>query len=62
MAYARKDTCRLVLLARNVDKLNAVAAGCAETGSAAHVFGCDVTDEEAVRNVSTSILDTLGHS
>ncbi|NND71993.1 MAG: SDR family oxidoreductase, partial [Rhodothermales bacterium] len=60
LAFARKEACRIVLIARNVEKLNDVAAQCAATDAATHVFGCDVTDTNAVQNVTGEILDKLG--
>lgn len=59
-AFASSEVCRLVLVSRNRSKLDEVAEDCAKTGSAAHVFACDVTDPEAVDALGESVLERLG--
>lgn len=51
---------RLALLARNREKLEAVAAACREHGADADVFVCDVTDEAAVERASGAVLERFG--
>ena len=60
IAFARSETCRLVLVSRNTSKMDAVAEECAKTGSAAHVMTCDVTDERAVSALCESVQSRLG--
>ena len=41
------------LVARNEEKLEQVAKECRRLGAEAFVFGCDLTDESAVRDAFT---------
>lgn len=56
LAYARRfPKARLALVARQADKLEAVAERCAELGADAHGFVCDVTDEAAVGRLPAAV-------
>ncbi len=48
------------LVARNAEKLEAVADGCRALGAEASVFPCDVTDEDAVRRMAAQVADAHG--
>lgn len=50
----------LVLVSRDVDALAGVADSCRTAGAAAHVFPCDVTDEEAVEAMARAVLEEVG--
>jgi NAD(P)-dependent dehydrogenase (short-subunit alcohol dehydrogenase family) len=50
----------LCLIARNTEKLEAVAVACRAMGAAASVFSCDVTDEDAVRRTAAQVADAHG--
>lgn len=50
----------LCLVARNTEKLEAVAAACRTAGGEASVFPCDVTDEGAVRRLAAQVADAHG--
>jgi NAD(P)-dependent dehydrogenase (short-subunit alcohol dehydrogenase family) len=60
LAFAESEICRLALVSRSREKLNGVAEKCAATGSAAHVFPCDLTEEDAVATLGSMIHDRLG--
>lgn len=45
-----KEKTKLVLLARRIDKLEAIAASCKIANSQALALGCDVTKEEDLKN------------
>lgn len=56
LAYARRHPgARLALVARQAEKLEAVAARCEKLGAAAHGFVCDVTDEAAVSRLPAAV-------
>lgn len=56
LAYARRHRgVRLALVARNADKLEAVAERCAKLGADAHGFVCDVTEEAAVGRLPAAV-------
>ena len=50
----------LCLVARNTEKLEAVASTCRALGAEAAVFPCDVTDEGAVRRMAAQVADAHG--
>jgi NADP-dependent 3-hydroxy acid dehydrogenase YdfG len=51
---------RLALVARNENRLQAVALRCAKAGAAAEVFPCDVSDEAAVADLAKDVTKRLG--
>jgi NAD(P)-dependent dehydrogenase (short-subunit alcohol dehydrogenase family) len=51
---------RLALVARNEQKLAAVARACGKAGAKAAVFGCDVTDEAAVAALAAAVKKKFG--
>ena len=51
---------KLVLAARNAERLEAVAAGCRERGAAAHAVVTDVTDDEACARLMAATVDAHG--
>lgn len=57
LAYARHHPrgLRLALVARQADKLEAVAERCARLGADSHGFVCDVTDEAAVSRLPAAV-------
>jgi NAD(P)-dependent dehydrogenase (short-subunit alcohol dehydrogenase family) len=57
-AFAAEPDCRLGLLARRHDRLEAVATRCRSQGAAAECFVCDVTRTDDVARVAD---DLLGH-
>lgn len=59
-AFASEDGVRLALVARSEGKLDAVAETCRALGAEASVFVCDVTDDAAVRAMSTAVRDRFG--
>ncbi|WP_456425173.1 SDR family oxidoreductase [Rhodocaloribacter sp.] len=59
-AFAAEPDARLALLARNRERLEAVAERCRGLGAHAEVFPCDVTDDDAVRETARAILDRWG--
>lgn len=52
--------CRLVLAARNMDKLNEVAARCRALGAELITVACDVAKEEDCRNLVTQAVQAFG--
>ncbi len=59
-AFAREPEAHIALVARNQEKLAAVAKACEALGASASIFPCDVTDEAAVAGMAQGVLDTLG--
>jgi len=59
LAYAQAGA-NVALLARRVEKLNEVKAEIEKTGRKVIAVGCDVTDEESVKNAMQQVLDTFG--
>ena len=56
LSYARHFRgARLALVARQADKLEAVAERCAALGADSHGFVCDVTDESAVGRLPAAV-------
>jgi citronellol/citronellal dehydrogenase len=51
---------RVALVGRNIDKLEAVAREIKDAGGVAHIFDCDIREEERVRNVVHAALRDLG--
>jgi len=51
---------RLALVARNTQKLQAVARKCTRAGATAEIFPCDVTKEEAVATMATAVGQRWG--
>lgn len=60
LAYAEAGA-DVAILARRVEKLNQVKADIEKTGRKALAVGCDVTDEESVKQAMQTVLDTFGH-
>jgi NAD(P)-dependent dehydrogenase (short-subunit alcohol dehydrogenase family) len=60
LAYAKAGA-DVALLARRVEKLNEVKAEIEKTGRKAVAVGCDVTDEESVKNAIQNVMDVFGH-
>lgn len=60
LAYAEAGA-DVAILARRVEKLNQVKADIEKTGRKALAVGCDVTDEESVKQAMQAVLDTFGH-
>ncbi len=60
LAFAAEPESRLVLMARNEEKLEAVAEECAEAGGDAVVFPCDVTDDDALADCAQAVLTEWG--
>lgn len=60
LAYANAGA-DVALLARRVEKLDAVKAEIEKTGRKAVVAACDVTNEESVKTAIDKVLDVLGH-
>lgn len=58
--FAKESAARLALVARQQDKLNAVAADCRAEGAEVLVLPCDVTDEAAVAAMARQVLDCWG--
>ena len=58
--FAAESDARLVLLARNVERLEAVAIACRTLGAETLVLPCDVTQEEAVTQAVQTALDQWG--
>ncbi|NNE72001.1 MAG: SDR family oxidoreductase [Rhodothermales bacterium] len=50
----------LCLVARNQTNLERVAEVCTSKGAEARIFPCDVTDEDAVRQMAASVADAAG--
>ncbi|SHK60769.1 SDR family oxidoreductase [Rhodothermus profundi] len=59
-AFAEEPQARLVLVARRLQKLEAVAADCRARGAETLVLPCDVTDEAAVAAMARQVLDRWG--
>jgi len=61
-AFAREvPGCRLALVARSEKNLRTVAAHCTRLGaSAAEVFGCDVSDADAVEAMAKAVTKRFG--
>jgi len=51
---------RLALVARNEEKLQAVARRCAKAGATAEVFPCDVSDETEVAALAAAVVKRFG--
>ena len=51
---------KLALVSRNVEQLTETAAAVRKFGADAEVFTADVTDEQQVRRVETSVLERFG--
>ena len=51
---------KLALVSRNLEQLKETAAAVREFGTDAEVFTADVTDEQQVRRVETSVLERFG--
>lgn len=51
----------VAILARRVEKLNEVKADIEKIGRKVIAVGCDVTQEESVKNAMQTVLDTFGH-
>lgn len=51
---------RLVLVARNLEKLAAVARACERSGAQTEVFRCDVADEDMVASMAAEVLKRFG--
>jgi NADP-dependent 3-hydroxy acid dehydrogenase YdfG len=51
---------RLALVARQKEKLGAVAQACTELGATTAVFACDVADEESVASMAEDVRRLLG--
>ncbi|HAB60340.1 MAG TPA: KR domain-containing protein [Lachnospiraceae bacterium] len=60
LAYAKAGA-DVAVLARRVDKLNEVKAEIEKTGRKAIAIGCDVTNEESVKEAMQTVIDTFGH-
>lgn len=60
LAYANAGA-DVALLARRVEKLDAVKAEIEKTGRKAVVAACDVTNEESVKAAIDKVLNDLGH-
>ncbi|MFW5973261.1 MAG: SDR family oxidoreductase [Bacteroidota bacterium] len=60
LSFSDLPDSRLALLSRNEDRLEEVAALCADHGADAVIMPCDVTDEEAVASVARAILKEWG--
>ena len=60
LAYAKAGA-DVALLARRVEKLDAVKAEIEKTGRKAVVAACDVTNEESVKGAINKVLEALGH-
>jgi gluconate 5-dehydrogenase len=60
LAYAQAGA-DVAILARRVEKLSEVKAEIEKTGRKVLAVGCDVTDEESVKNAMQQVLDTFGH-
>lgn len=58
--FAREEGAQLALVARNEEKLKAVAQTCQAQGAIADVFPCDVTNDEAVERMGTAVLEQFG--
>ena len=60
LAYAQAGA-DVALLARRVEKLEAVKAEIEKTGRKAVAAACDVTDEESVKAAIAQVIETFGH-
>jgi gluconate 5-dehydrogenase len=60
LAYAEAGA-DVALLARRVEKLNEVKAEIEKTGRKVLAVGCDVTNEDSVKNAMQQVMDTFGH-
>lgn len=58
--FAREPGATVVLVARNKERLDNVAAGCRELGASASTFVCDVADHEAVEATMSEIVAANG--
>ncbi len=56
---AEPDT-RIALVARNVEKLEAVAQRCRDLGATAHTYACDLRQEGEVQRMATAAQEELG--
>lgn len=59
-AFAALPGAQLALLARNAARLEEVAARCRQRGAVARTYPCDVTDDDAVQQTATALLQDLG--
>ena len=56
LRFAGDEDVRLALVARNLVKLNDVAADCRKLGATVEVYSCDITDNPAVEAVAAQVL------
>lgn len=59
-AFAREGNARLALVSRSEKKLRAVAERCEAHGAETLVIPCDVTDDDAVTEMTQRVLSTFG--
>lgn len=59
-AFAALPDTAVALVARNRDGLERTARACEAAGASAHVFACDVSDEDAVARAARAILESMG--
>ncbi len=58
--FAEEPGATLTLVARNRDRLEAVASDCQARGALVGVYPCDVTDDAAVAATAAAVLDRRG--
>lgn len=60
LAYAKAGA-DVAILARRIEKLNAIKEEIEKTGRKVLAVQCDVTNEESIKTAMNTVLDTFGH-